>query len=145
MTRTINEDPRELGERILAVLNELGEDNVFALLNTIGSRTENPREVAAFKAGVLWLVQQGMVNLFMRRLASRARVLDSEETSKLISSLVGWFKFDPIKHLWTLAEGDLRTSELPELGITDRGLDASDVLLNERGYNWWVTKAPRGG
>ena len=144
MTDNMNEEPRELGERILAVLDELGEDNVFALLNTIGSRTENKQELAAFKAAVLWLVQQSMVGLFMYKLASRARVLDSEETSNLIYGLVDWFKFDPKENLWTVAEGDLRTSELPSLSITDQGLEASGVLLNKRGYNWWLGKASQG-
>lgn len=128
----------ELGDRILAVLDDLDSDNVFALMNTIIKPTGGRHEVADLQAAVQALVAKRMVKIFMDgRTTDGAGRFDDGEVSKLFDDLQAWFQFDQQRARWTLSKGDLRTAALPSVLITEEGKRVSHDLLEDRGYNWW--------
>lgn len=128
----------EVSLRILAELEEAGEENIFSMLNTIIEPKGVDTEVVAFKQALGILLTEGLVTLGLGTSGSRTIEPKSlQESQSLIADLNSWFRFDMSRRLWTLGQGDLREATIPEIRLTKAGRARSEKVLGERGYQWW--------
>lgn len=117
-----------LERRVLAVLNEAGEDYFSALLNTIlhatGSSTEPERLIAALRN----LQRMGMVNCAFELdgKTQRWQRLDIAAGDAHLSAAKSAVNWSPNEELWRW------TSDQPRLAIvlTPEGESASEIVLD---------------
>ena len=128
----------ELSQRILSELEEPFEDNVFALLNSVGDGSGEQKELSGFIAALGWLVESDLVIAGLQRFIGNDRLLyDKQQSAILIGDLERWFRFDDAEGFWTLREGDIKTEKKPFIRLTELGLEEAGRVLDQRGYRWW--------
>lgn len=128
----------EFAQRILAELEEVGENNVFSLLNTIIEPKGNQDETAGMQEALKSLL---MANLVQMRLETHSGPIGlplmPAEAMVECSDMSHWFTFDGASGYWTLGHGDLRDTAYPQIVLTAAGRAAAVQLLSRRGYQWW--------
>lgn len=117
---------------VLAALEEAGEENVAALLNTVGAKAHSVIDVEKVKTALMCLLDQGLLEIALRRDESSRRWLPLRriESAVLIGQL-GVLLF------WSASEGIWKwESSSPRMNIilTEAGLAASRQILAEYGY-----------
>lgn len=131
----------EISQRILALLEEFGEENIFSTVNSIIDPKGSTEEVEMFTRALWDLVGNGHVTIAYATFAPRVVTdLEKSDAIDLLSGLPRWFRFDAIDRHWTLAKGDLRRERIPEICLTDAGRAKAVEILNERGVEWWRAK-----
>ncbi|MEZ5851839.1 MAG: hypothetical protein R3D68_14435 [Hyphomicrobiaceae bacterium] len=128
----------EITRRILAELEEAEIENVFSTLNTVVAPTGATDELTAFIQAIQTLLDAGLITLGLT--GSWPRVVDdapAEDDRVLPPDLATCFRFDAERSLWTLRNGELRTSRLPEIRLTKTGREQSKTILDQSGYRWW--------
>lgn len=128
----------ELSQRILALLEEFGEENIFAMINSIMDPTGATKEVTVFANALQRLLNEEYVTMAYSTFGPRT-VTDLEESDAvaLLADLRKWFRFDDSDPHWTLASGDIRRERIPEICLTDDGRARSVEILTARGVEWW--------
>ena len=130
---------QEMQSRVLAELEEMRFDNVFALLNTVLNPTNDLAEVIAFSDAISVLINDGYIVIGTAANSPRDEIVfASAEGLQFAAKLNSWFRFDSDRNIWTYSGGDLRRARIPFLLITERGLRRSREILTERGYRWWT-------
>jgi hypothetical protein len=129
----------ELGDRVLATLEEAHIDNVFAILNTVIDPHGGIDEVEAFVIATRNLFDRGLIEMGYRHVMPhwREEVFAADRTAQLIAELQAWFAFDRGTGYWTTSRGEIRNTSIPFILLTSAGLTESGRLLDERGYEWW--------
>ena len=134
-------DLAEVEQRILSELDELMEENIFAMLNTILSPAGDAKEVAAIQSALRALVVRGFVALGLEAFhPNNPERLSKDAASELLSHFEDWFKFDAQTALWTLRLGDIRKDRIPMIYLTATGKAKAQEILTKRGYQWWRQK-----
>ena len=129
----------EYQQRILAELDEIWEDNVFALLNSILDPAGEEGEVQAFVEAVASLIAQDMVILGWESFYPRnTELLSKSASTSLASTLSGMFEFKPLQRIWGLRSGDMKVQRYPIVSVTENGHDWGRGFLNARGFRWWI-------
>lgn len=134
-------DLTEMEQRVLAELEELWEENVFAMLNTIITPEGSADEIVSLRCALAGLIERDYVILGLEGFSPR----DPEKLSKnaslaLVSGLEEWFKFDPASSYWTLSKGDIKKERIPVIFSNATGRGRASEILTERGYQWWRPK-----
>lgn len=126
--------------RILAELDEAGQENPAALLNTVTARTGADCELIEFRDALLSLIQRGLVRMSLTRDSSKSLTESSMEQSITEAhALLSYPQFDLSLSVWT----DNRTvgppfRELfPYVIDTDAGARIAQDCLRQKGYQWW--------
>ena len=128
----------ELGQRILAELEEFREENIFAMLNTVLDPAGMSQEINDLEHALFELAATGLVVMGYERRAFNDHLrLDKSLSLELISSMAAWFRFDASRSCWTIRTGDLRRTDLPMIFLTETGLLEANSILDEKGYQWW--------
>lgn len=131
----------EIEERILANLDEAGEENAVALLNTICNRTGAAEEAAAFAIAVSELTKRGLVTV-----AGHETLMfgpsSIEHTLRLLDGLGRALIFRD--RYWTDSRrtGPPFPDHLVYVIATPAGRQAGRELIERRGYDWWATRKP---
>lgn len=133
----------EMEQRILAVLHESWQENIFALLNTIIEPRGDPQEPILLQHALKTLLEREHIQLGLEGFVPRNPERFSGENSlKLIADLSDWFNFDRGDPHWTLARGDIKKERIPIVYVTESGRQLAHEIQMTRGYQWW-RKIPR--
>lgn len=131
----------EAAERILSELEEAGEQNIYAMLNTIIDPNGLSEQVNEFQEALRTLHQTGYITMGMEEFSPRIQQeLPYAECSALIDDVKSWMTFDKADHLWSPSKGDYRTSQYPVIFVTPTGKAKAFEILDRRGYQWWRAK-----
>jgi hypothetical protein len=131
-------DLLELEQRVLAELEELWEENIFAMLNTVMDPTGDVQEVALLQQALRNLVERDYITMGLEGFAPRnPEELEKPVALELLSSLGDWFRFDTADPHWTLSKGDIKKERIPVIFSTAAGRQKAAEILTERGYKWW--------
>jgi hypothetical protein len=133
-------DLSELELRILAVLEELGFENIPAMMNTILSPNGSSDEISKFQATLSSLLDSALIEIHMSSLPTGFVPLSREAALTEIAGLQQHLKFVEVKKYWTddRMTGPPYFQELvPEIVRTDAGLQRGIAVLEARGYEWW--------
>jgi hypothetical protein len=126
----------EIGQRILAELEETWEQNVYTVINTVYGFPSHA-DLAEYCNAVRSLYEMGLVRITMDKVGwPQSRELPEEAERELLQSLEDWFSVHHDGH-WTYSGGDIKTATIPQLLVTEEGHDLAFRLLDERGYQWW--------
>lgn len=128
----------EFAQRVLAVLEEYGCENIFALLNTIVSPSGQVKEIDDFGDAIAGLLSQNMISLQMEGFVPRnPEKLTDEQAWSLMQSFGRWFKYEESTSFWTCATGDLMQQRVPVVCLSAEGRTCAEAILEDRGYQWW--------
>jgi hypothetical protein len=131
-------DLTEMEQRVLAELEELWEENVFAMLNTIVDPTGDAHEVALLQRALQGLVERDYVTMGLEGFAPRnPEELGKSASLELLAGLDKWFRFDVADPHWTLRRGDIKKERIPVIYMTEAGRQKASEILTQRGYQWW--------
>ena len=130
----------ELEMRILSELEELWNENVPAMMNTVMKTTGNMSEVAQIQEALRNLLRQDLIEMHLSSIPSGFVRQSSDEAADLIDGLSTHLNFVEESRYWT----DDRMSgppyfqiPVPEIVRTEKGREKGFELLDERGYQWW--------
>ncbi|MEQ1613897.1 MAG: hypothetical protein ABL904_14215 [Hyphomicrobiaceae bacterium] len=130
----------EVMQRILAELEEAGEENPAAMLNTILDPNGDQQQLIAFQSALRRLVESGLAAMSVDRDQSR-RLTDATVSVSLteIDALPTWLRFDLQKKYWAdnRVKGPPFRQMYPQIVLTEAGRSASVGILTQRGYQWW--------
>lgn len=128
----------EMEQRVLAELEEVWEQNIFTMLNTIVDPKGNAREIAEFQQALEGLIGQGYVAIGLEQFSPREQTkLEKQAALELVFNLADWFRFDAASSYWTLSKGDFRKERYPVIFSTAEARERAFEILTERGYQWW--------
>ena len=132
-------DVSELQCRMLGELEELRDENIFSLLNTIFFDCSDTTSAPNVQAAVTGLVANGDLHIGTEAYDPRKKVVlfENADAVAFASRISEWLAYDEAKNEWTLARGDIKVDPIPLLVLTEQGLAAARRLLGSRGYRWW--------
>lgn len=124
----------ELQLRILAELEEAGEDYLIALLNAMNDEKQGrPEEVEQFREAIAQLIDKGLVLLAPENEPGQRLVeVDAAQSRMMLSEVLDSLFFAADDLHWT---ADLGARSY--VVLTPAGRSASEKVLGERGYRWW--------
>ena len=119
----------ELQKRILANLEEAGEDDVSALTNTLINRQGSPDEIDEMEEALLSLLSCNLVQLARDRdlISKRWSPLPYEEAIETTANIKSCFSWSEVEQIWKWGK------ELPRLQVllTNIGLTKARKILSE--------------
>lgn len=127
----------EMQRRILSELQEAGEENVAAMLNTVIEPVEDMEQVHQFRQALKELAQADLVLIATERdRTAGLKPLTKEESLSAIESTPSALIFQAQPGRWAWA-----AQPRPHIVVTDLGQARADEILEECGYQWWRQKA----
>jgi hypothetical protein len=131
-------DLTEMAQRVLSELEEIWDQNVFSMLNTVIAPNGDTAQLAEFRAALTALVERDYVLMGYEGFIPRSpEQLSKEESLEMIASLPEWFIFDEAERLWSLGKGSYNTVRYPAIHSTEGGRNKAFEILDRRGYQWW--------
>lgn len=130
----------EVMQRILAELEEAGEEDPVAMLNIVSEPNGDQQQLITFQMALRQLVRSGFAAMSVDRDQSR-RLADAPGSVSLteIDALPTWLQFDPQKKYWvdSRIKGPPFRQMYPQIVLTEAGRSESVGILTQRGYQWW--------
>jgi hypothetical protein len=130
----------ELSERILATLEEAGEENIPTLMNTVVTSADVAPNVDDLQEALRELLQKRLARLATSAApGQRLKELQQDVEENEIARLSDWLQYDTALRSWV----DRRTSgppysdSYPYVKLTQAGRAASTRILSAKGYEWW--------
>ena len=130
----------ELEMRVLAMLEEAGEESVVITLNTVIDPSGDQVELAEFQATLTKLVDKKLIEVELASIPMGRVPLTTDKSHVEVAQLTQHCRFRPNEGHWT----DTRESgppyyqtPLPNLLLTEPGRSLSVEILESRGYQWW--------
>jgi hypothetical protein len=133
----------ELEMRILSELEEAGEENISAMMNTVIQPRGEASELLEMQRALMSLVQADLVRMSMDRDASgRLRDLSQSASRDVIADLTSGLRFNRERMLWTDTRhsGPPYGDPFPYIVNTESGKEKGFQILDQRGYQWWRPK-----
>jgi hypothetical protein len=134
----------ELAMRILSELEEAGEENVTAMLNTVVDGTGTEEQISSYQQALRELVQADLARMSIERDVSRRLVRASSLTSEeQIEGIASFLVFDHQAQRWRdrRRTGPPFIDPFPHIVCTSSGKQKGFEILDKRGYQWWRTKS----
>lgn len=126
-------DLKEMSARVLAELEEAGQEHVPAMLNTVAAMTGDAEEKMQYADALAMLVRDDLIKLaYECDRQGRLVPLPKDEALAAVSRLAVSLLFGTNDGLWTWVG-----SRRPDILITSAGRTQAKELLEERGYSWW--------
>lgn len=123
----------EMERRILSELQEAGEENIAALLNTVIEPADDMGQAYQLQQALRRLVQAEFAQMALARdRIAGLKPLTSDESLALIENIPSTLEFQGNKRRWAWASGST-----PQVVVTDAGQAQADKILEEQGYQWW--------
>ena len=147
--------PRELSEtaqRILALLEEAGEDAVSSTINTVFLPPRSAEAMDNFVTALLDLVNSGYARMAQDRDASRRLVdLDIPLSVAAVLAIPTYIQFvenppsagDDPEWVDTRSKGPPYAMMLPRIVLTTDGSAKADEIMTARGWEWWIPRAKK--
>jgi len=131
----------ELERDILATLEEAGEDDLAALLNTVRECHGSKDEIEAFRGALTRLIEGNILDIakFRDEVSRRWIKLPKLESVALVTRLGSLLHWSPSDGLWNFPAGSPRL----QVVLTDAGLTAAREILSK--YGWPQGRAPWAG
>lgn len=124
----------ELECRVLSVLQEAGEENIAALVNTVLRPDGSPTELYEIGSALVSLIKASLVCMALHRNPARTwQELSNDESVSIARRLNEFLTFRAEDKRWTWS-----TSSKPHVLSTEKGGALSDEVLSEYGYRWWL-------
>jgi hypothetical protein len=131
----------ELQQRILAELEEAGEDDVPTLMNAVMSVTGAPSDIGEFKAALVKLCDREFICMSNKQSKPLGKLacLSLEKTKAEVAKISAFLIFDDARHRWIDGRrvAPPYLTPFPMVVLTENGLNIARQLLDERGYQWW--------
>lgn len=130
----------ELQMRILAELEEAGEENVPTIMNTVMEPTGDPSEVDAIQQALEGLVQADFISMSIDLdAAKRLKVLSQDQSLAVIADLRAGLGFRASDRHWMdiRRKGPPYSWSFPYILATSEARRKGREILMERGHNWW--------
>jgi hypothetical protein len=124
----------ELQLRILAELEEVGHEDLVALLNTMNDEKQGrPEEVAQFRQALEQSIDKGLVLMAPENEPGQRLVkVDAEQSHAMLAEIIQLLSFRATDLHWMIDPFVYAYAVL-----THAGKIASRKVLSERGYQWW--------
>jgi hypothetical protein len=124
---------QEMEARIAAELEEAGQENIAAMINTIITPSGDAAEIAMLRVCLDNMVRGGLVTMALdlgpgKRLAQ----LSVDGSLAIIARIEPLLRFRTSDCHWTFA-----TNERLNILATQAGREQGFKNLEERGYQWW--------
>ncbi len=121
-----------LQRRILALLEEAGDEGIGTLTNTVAQATGDPTEIAAMREAIKGLHEAGLVKVADSRdpVSLRLVALAPQPTKDLLESLAEKTCWNRDQSLWKWKEA----SDAPEVITTEAGHQLAMQICREEGY-----------
>lgn len=124
--------------RLLATLEEPGEQNIYALLNTVLPGDGTPSALEAYAAALAGLLNSGHLELGLEDFYPRnAKLLPRDAGLELIARLPELFRFDGAASKWNVAAGEIHKQTIPFAKLTELGIIEARRILDDAGFKWW--------
>lgn len=123
-------NPNETLSRILAELEEAGEEEMVTLVNTVMPRTGESGELDMFSSALIDLIVSGDITAERR---SRGRSLEPISPANEVRRTLSGFAFDRVEGFWV----DATKAFDVYVVASPAGLERARRILDERGYRWW--------
>jgi hypothetical protein len=134
-------DLAEMKLRILATLEEAGNENAISLLNTVIAPTGVTAEPERYERALVELVEEKLVYIDMTNERWPRDWRPHDVSQKAIENLATHYVYDIATRFWRDSriqwKPGLKVSE-PEVVLTDAGRVESVRILEARGYEWWT-------
>jgi hypothetical protein len=129
-------DVHEMQMRIAAELEEAGQENVAAMINTIIDPAGDVGEIATMRDALDLMVRGGLVTMALDPGPGRKLMrLGVDDSLALVGRIQALLLFRVSDRHWTFA-----TNERPNIVATKAGRNTGFEVLEERGYKWWRPK-----
>ena len=125
----------ELTEMEMRIITELMEDweNLPTIANTVTLRTGEAAEKVEIKEALEKLVQADLARIALPPSpGDEPRELSKADSLSVVADFEKHLQFDNSASYW--AGGD---DPLPEISLTDAGLEKAGSVLDERTERWW--------
>jgi len=128
----------ELERDILATLEEAGENDLAALLNTVRECRGSIDEIEAYRAALTRLVKNNFLDIakFRGKVSRRWIQLAQHESIALVTNVGSLLHWSPLDRLWNFPGGSPRL----QVVLTDAGLAVAREILSKHG--WPLERAP---
>ena len=129
---------KEMGLRIMAELQEAGEENIAALLNTVLDPNGEVTELKVLLQALNDLIQNDAIRIALpqkpteQTVPQRTMPLSKEDSISTVRRLNTYMHYSVDKNRWTFSQ-----DAHPEVVLTKTGFTAAEKILEERGYQWW--------
>jgi len=130
----------EMEMRILATLEEAGEEHACTVLNMISGEAVQAVSVADYQQALRNLISEGLTEIVLFSLPEGPQTLALPEVLAEVDALAEHYRFSPELGGWV----DVRDTgppyfsvPLPRILATDAGYAKAIELLEARGYEWW--------
>jgi hypothetical protein len=122
--------------RIAAELEEAGQENIAAMINTIIAPTGDAGEIAMMRDALDHMVRGGLVTMALDPGPGKKLVrLGVDDTLAVVARIEPLLRFRESDRHWTFA-----TNEHPNIIATEACRNKGFEILDERGYQWWRPK-----
>ncbi len=129
-------DINEMEMRIAVELEESGQENIAAMVNTIIAPTGDAGEIAMMRDALDHMVRGGLVTMALDPGPGKKLVrLEVDDSLALVDRIEALLRFRASDRHWTFA-----TDERPNIIATEAGRKKGFEILDERGYQWWRPK-----
>ena len=134
------DDLTEMEMRVLAMLEEAGEENAVITLNTVIDPSGDESELTVFQAALRKLVDKKLIEIELESIPKGRAPLTADEALVEVTQLKQHCRFLPDKGHWTDTRENgppYYQTPLPNLYLTEGGTSRSVEILEARGYQWW--------
>jgi hypothetical protein len=118
--------------RILALLEEAGEENIATLLHTVAFSSGNDRDVQILITAVSRLNNAGYVEIgtSSNDATEPQTAADARDSRMLLNTVAQAFKWNPALNSWEW----ISVSPVPQIFLTRSGLEVAQDILEVEGY-----------
>ena len=130
----------ETAMRILATLEEAGEDDAVDLINTVNATSGAPGELKQFVMALEQLIRGGLVRMSTdKEKSGTLRPLSVDESLTALEAISSYTQYDSKASAWfdTRRTAPPYSGRFPYVLTTDVGLPIAQELLKTRGWQWW--------
>lgn len=134
----------EFRERILATLEEAGEENIPTLMNTLAGSPDATWNVRVVQGILSDLLHDGLVTLAAQAAyGQRLTDLQLDAAKDEIVHIADWLHYDSARGYWLDGRitGRPYSDSYPNVRLTAAGRRESVRILSERGYEWWRSRS----
>jgi hypothetical protein len=132
----------EMEQRALATLDEAGEENANALLNTIIGPNGSPGQLSQFAKVIKTLISRGLVTIVVPTEDGKGAEVSGEAAVTSIDSFLSDLTFGEARGLWTRRSlvGPPFPPPYPYVLATKVGRELAQRIVVDRGDDWWITE-----
>jgi hypothetical protein len=130
----------ETAQRILAFLEEAGQEQVRLTMISIFITDKSPENLNDFVVNMKSLVQYGYIRMASQYDASRRLIdLGVAESMDAVAAISTYMQFSADEKYWidSRVTGPPYSIMLPQIVLTPEGYAKARELMNARGWEWW--------